>query len=291
MLPDHAIRALARALRLRGSFSSADVRREGPSLAAVARAGARAVAAVPFGLRGAEGCLAVALDFPRRFNAGDFARLKAVADAASLWATIAEEVVTSERGRIARHLHDVLAQTLTCLTFSIDQVQAARSVVRRQALTRLARSRAMQAVRDLRAAINSVLQPEAQPVDAPGTIAELIRDFSQSGITVQFTNGGALASLTPETSACLYQVVREALLNVRRHSGAKEARVIVWRRAHGVEVIVSDSGVGLRRRGDSRAKRGGFGLRLLRDRVEEIGGSLDLQSLPGQGTRVVARFP
>ena len=170
-------------------------------------------------------------------------------------------------------------------------MKATRSGVKKQALARAARSCAMQAVRDLRAAIDSVLEPEAQPVEALGTIAELIRDFSQSGIKVRFASGCALASLPPEVSTCLYQVVREALLNVRRHSGAKEARVIVWRRARCVELIVSDNGVGLRRRGDSKTSRRGFGLRLMRERVEEIGGSLVLQSDPGQGTRVIARIP
>jgi len=150
---------------------------------------------------------------------------------------------------------------------------------------------AMQAVRELRTAIDSVLEPEAQPVEAPGTITELIRDFPHPGITVRFTNGCDLASLPPEISACLYQVVREALLNVRRHSGAKEAKVIVWQRARCVELIVSDNGVGLRRRGEAKTTWGGFGLRLMRERVEEIGGSLVLQSVPGQGTRVIARIP
>ena len=290
-LPDLALRALVRIMRFRGAFSSPDVRREGSSLAAVARTGARAVAAVPFRLQGVDGCLAVVSDFPDRLDESDIERLQGVAHSASLWAAIAEEVVTSERRRIARQLHDVFGQTLTCLVFAIDQVKATRSGVKKQALARAARSCAMQAVRDLRAAIDSVLEPEAQPVEALGTIAELIRDFSQSGIKVRFASGCALASLPPEVSTCLYQVVREALLNVRRHSGAKEARVIVWRRARCVELIVSDNGVGLRRRGDSKTSRRGFGLRLMRERVEEIGGSLVLQSDPGQGTRVIARIP
>ena len=290
-LPGLAIRALVRTLRLRGAFSSPDVRREGPSLAAVARTGARAVAAVPFRLREVEGCLAVVSDFPHRFDEADIERLQGVAHSASLWAAIAEEVVTSERCRIARQLHDVFGQTLTSLVFAIDQVETARSGVKKQALTRAARSCAMQAVRDLRAAIDSVLEPDAQPAEALGTITELVRDFSQSGIKVRLASGCPLASLPPEVSTCLYQVVREALLNVRRHSGANEARVIVWRRARCVEVIISDNGVGLRRRGDPKTNRGGFGLRLMRERVEEIGGSLVLQSVPGQGTRVIARIP
>jgi len=290
-LPGIAIRALVRIMRFRGAFSSPDVRREGSSLAAVARAGARAVAAVPFRLQGAEGCLAVVADFPHRLDECDIERLERVAHSASLWATIADEVLTSERRRIARHLHDAFGQTLTSLVFSIDAVEAARSDVKKQALTRAARSCAMQTVRELRTAIDSVLEPEAQAVEAPGTITELIRDFSYPGIAIRFTNGCDLASLPPEISACLYQVVREALLNVRRHSGAKEATVIVWQRARSVELIVSDNGVGLRQRGEAKTTWGGFGLRLMRERVEELGGSLNLQSVPGQGTRVVARIP
>jgi len=291
VLPGIAIRALLRLLRFRGPFFSPDVRREGPSLAAVARAGVRAVAAVPFRLHEAEGCLAVVSDAPRRLDEKDIDRLQDVAQAASISAAIAEEVLTSERHRIARHLHDAFGQTLTSIVFAIDGVEAARSEVKKQALARVARSSAMQAVRELRAVIDSILEPETRTVEDTGTMTELIRHFAHPGMTVRFTSGCKLASLSPGIRDCIYQVAREALLNVKRHSGAKEAEVIVERRAGGVELIISDDGAGIRSKEERQPTWGGFGLRFMKERVEEIGGSLVLQSVPGHGTRVIARLP
>ena len=286
-----AIRALLRLLRFRGPFFSPDVRREGQSLAAVARTGARAVAAVPFRLQEAEGCLAVVSDAPRRLDEKDIDRLQDVAQAASVSAAIAEEILTSERRRIARHLHDAFGQTLTSIVFAIDGVETTRSEVKRQALTRVARSSAMQAVRELRAVIDSILEPETRPLEDPGTMAELVRHFAHPGMTVRLTSGCKLASLSPGTRDCIYQVAREALLNVKRHSGAKEAEVMVVRRAGGIELIISDNGAGIRGKEDRQPTWGGFGLRFMKERVEEIGGSLVLQSVPGHGTRVIARLP
>ena len=291
VLPGIAIRALLRLLRFRGPFFSPDVRREGPSMAAVARAGARAVAAVPFRLKEAEGCLAVVSDAPHRLDEKDIDRLQDVAQAASISAAIAEEVLTSERRRIARHLHDAFGQTLTSIVFAIDGVETTRSEVKRQALTRVARSSAMQAVRELRAVIDSILEPETRPLEDPGTMTELIRHFAHPGMTVRFTSGCKLASLSPGTRDCIYQVAREALLNVKRHSGAREAEVMVVRRAGGIELIISDNGAGIRGKEERQPTWGGFGLRFMKERVEEIGGSLVLQSVPGHGTRVIARLP
>ncbi|HYV57475.1 MAG TPA: ATP-binding protein [Candidatus Nitrosopolaris sp.] len=290
-LPGIAIRALLRHLRIRGPFHCHDVRREGQSLAAVARAGARAVAAVPFRLQEAEGCLAVVSNVPHRLDEKDIDRLQDVAQVASVSAAIAEEVLASERRRIARHLHDAFGQTLTSIVFAINGLETTRSELKKQTLTRVARSSALQAVRELRAVIDSILEPETRPVEDPRSMTELIRHFAHPGMTVRFTNGCRLASLPPGTRDCIYQVAREALLNVKRHSGAREAEVAVMRRAGGIELVVSDNGAGIRGKEDRQSTWGGFGLRFMKERVEEIGGSLVLQSVPGHGTRVIARLP
>jgi len=78
---------------------------------------------------------------------------------------------------------------------------------------------------------------------------------------------------------------------VKRHSGAKEAEVMVVRRAGGIELIISDNGAGIRGKEDRQPTWGGFGLRFMKERVEEIGGSLVFQSVPGHGTRIIARLP
>ncbi len=85
----------------------------------------------------------------------------------------------------------------------------------------------------------------------------------------------------------LYRAVRELLLNVVKHSGVKTARVRFSKEGGMARVAVEDAGVGM----PSTARRSGFGLLALRERIETLGGSLETRGTPGHGTTVVVRLP
>jgi signal transduction histidine kinase len=89
------------------------------------------------------------------------------------------------------------------------------------------------------------------------------------------------------TSVTLFRAMRECLINVTKHSSVAVAQVQIWREGGMVRVAVEDAGVGFR----SEASQTGFGLLALRERLGQLGGSLDITSVLGSGTKVVASAP
>ena len=106
------------------------------------------------------------------------------------------------------------------------------------------------------------------------------------GLAVRIEKGSEL-ELDEATRVTLFRALREMLLNVTKHAKVGEARVRIWRAGQQACVAVEDSGVGF----DPETVRGGFGLLALRDRVGQMGGSLEIKSAPGSGTRAVVRIP
>lgn len=106
------------------------------------------------------------------------------------------------------------------------------------------------------------------------------------GLVVHIEKGEEL-ELDEAVRVTLFRALRELLLNVTKHAKVGEARVRVGRAGGLASVAVEDSGVGF----DPAAVRGGFGLLALRDRVTQMGGSLEIASAPGSGTRVVVSVP
>ena len=96
--------------------------------------------------------------------------------------------------------------------------------------------------------------------------------------------------LTPTLETVLYRVSQEALQNVVKHAKAKHARVILGRNNGSVVLEIQDDGIGFQ---PSRHHSGGdhFGMLAMRERVEMIGGTWEIDSMPGQGTRVRVVLP
>jgi signal transduction histidine kinase len=104
----------------------------------------------------------------------------------------------------------------------------------------------------------------------------------------------ALSRISPAAELQLLRIVQEALANVRKHAEASCVAVQVTVRPDAVEMVITDNGRGFRDVEDGR--RGGpggphFGLTTMRERAESIGGSLHVDSTPGEGTRVVVSVP
>jgi signal transduction histidine kinase len=118
-----------------------------------------------------------------------------------------------------------------------------------------------------------------------GGLASAIADLATRCPVPVETVLGTRRRFDPAAESTLYFVCAEALVNVAKHARAGQARVELAERADGPEVTVVDDGVG------GAVVAAGSGLRGLVDRVEALGGSIAIQSLPGQGTTVVARVP
>jgi PAS domain S-box-containing protein len=107
-------------------------------------------------------------------------------------------------------------------------------------------------------------------------------------VDIQYEPDERLESLEPGLSTVVFRIAQEALTNVRRHSGSKRVYVSIRQEDGSVRLEVRDWGVGFN---TNEQRHGNFGLRGIMERVNLYGGKLDIDSKPGEGTRLVAEFP
>jgi signal transduction histidine kinase len=120
-------------------------------------------------------------------------------------------------------------------------------------------------------------------------LAELIdaaRETSAAG--TRLIVSGPVAAFDPGVELAAYRIVQEALTNASRHANAKQIKVTIERHSRDVQAVIEDDGVGFDRR---KARRRGLGLLGMEERVREIGGTLDIKSQPGRGTRISVLLP
>ena len=119
-------------------------------------------------------------------------------------------------------------------------------------------------------------------------LEHLCLEFSRAGITITFTRDLVPSSLAPEVMLCLFRVVQEALQNAIKYSQTTDLSVHLDNDGDALRVTIIDNGVGF----DVDAAWGnGVGLVSMVERLEAIGGALQIDSRPGAGTRVTASVP
>jgi DNA-binding NarL/FixJ family response regulator/signal transduction histidine kinase len=205
-----------------------------------------------------------------------------------------------ERERLARELHDGIGQVLGFINVqgqsAIQSAQGGDHEASIQLLTRMVEV-AQEAHDDVRGYILGLKrEPSTQPrQDFWTQLEQYCQHLSQNfGFLVQLNlpeqTPPALAAKAVETQ--LLYVIREALSNARTHSGQKEAAVVITYDERSVRAVVEDYGAGFSNYGGpERRKSGHFGLGIMRERAEEVGGSLEIESAPGSGTRVTVILP
>jgi signal transduction histidine kinase len=205
--------------------------------------------------------------------------------------------VREERVRIARELHDVVAHTLSVITFQAGvgrKVGATRPAVAMLAL-RAVEVSGRGALEELRRILGLLRDDEAeQPTLAPapglGDLDELAETVRAAGIPVRLMVTGETASLPPAASLTVYRIVQEALTNVVKHARDAEASVRVRLGPDGVLVAVSDNG-GTAVTETAAGSATGHGIVGMRERAAAFGGTLEAAPLPGGGFRVRAFLP
>jgi two-component system, NarL family, sensor kinase len=198
-----------------------------------------------------------------------------------------------ERNRLAREIHDTLAQGLTAAALQLESADALLdagsnpqrahdSVLRALSLTKTNLDEARRSVLDLRAA-----PLEGRPLSEALKILAG-RWEEETGITtrVRSVNGGR--PLPPRVEAALYRICQEALANVARHAGARRATVRLVATPERVRLSVEDDGCGFDL---SEIPTGRHGLLGMRERAGLLGGTFEVESVPGKGTRVEASVP
>src|SRR5439155_6931290 len=195
-----------------------------------------------------------------------------------------------ERTRIAREIHDTLAQGLTAIGLDVEGALRHLEDNPERARERLAR--ALTTTREsLEEARRSVLDLRAAPLAGrplAEALAALGRAFtSETGVRVRVRADGQVA-LPLRVEAELYRIAQAALANVRQHAHATEVELAL--RATGRQIVLSirDDGVGFE---PGRAVADRHGLVGMRERARLLGGALRVASRSGRGTTVAARVP
>jgi signal transduction histidine kinase len=196
-----------------------------------------------------------------------------------------------ERRSISRELHDEVGQMLTGLRMELANLdgpaiqQSKIDSARLQEAKRLT-ERTLQCVRN----ISMLLRPSM--LDDLGLLPALnwqAKEFSRrSGIPVDVAIDGQVDDVPDDLRTCLYRVVQEALTNVARHARAKRIRLVLKRDAGSVSVAIEDDGDGFP---PPRPRARGLGLLGLKERVEELSGTVQIASAPGKGTRISVWIP
>ena len=218
--------------------------------------------------------------------------------AARLRAMERQGAILAERDRIARELHDSLAQVLgsTHLRLRMLLGKADLGGVERASaeITSLA-DVSEEAYRDVREAILGLRESSRRGRSLIEALQAYVDKFSQqSGIPVTLeARVEDDPALTVSSELQVIRVIQEALTNVRKHARASRAHVRVTdaQAGAGLMIVVEDDGRGFEA-GQARVHRdGGYGLETMRERMELAGGSLRIDSTPGRGTRIIALVP
>lgn len=206
--------------------------------------------------------------------------------------------VLHERQMLANEVHDAVAQTLVYMKMRLPLLH--------DALLQHDDARALkyhgdlrQAVNDAHASLREILTHFRTRMDPKGlqhALRELQAGYlDRHGIRLIIDNHAAQLNLSVEQEVQVFHIVQEALANVARHSRAGEAHVAVERVGGELRVVIEDDGAGLPAagvRGAGAAAEGShFGLEIMRERAQRLGGTLALQARDGGGTRVCLSIP
>ena len=205
--------------------------------------------------------------------------------------------VTTERRRIARELHDVVAHNVSVM---VVQAGAARRMVDRDPAAACAAIEAVEAtgraamteMRRLVDVLREDNEPSGELVPQPGVdqVPVLIEAIRGAGLPVELVVEGEPRSLPPGLDLSAYRIVQEALTNTLKHAGRATARVLLRYGDEGLDVYVDDNGRGPSLAADA-SEHAGHGLLGMRERIALFGGQLAAGPRRGGGYQVVARLP
>lgn len=202
---------------------------------------------------------------------------------------VEELTISQERQRMARELHDTLAQGVAGLVLQLEAVDShldAGRAERAQAVLRQAMQRARLTLHDARRAIQALRPVALEHGNLVAALGQEVDQFAATpGVRATFVDDSGPMDLPPDVAQEILRIVQEGLRNIARHAQASHVLVKLASDARGIRVVVQDDGVGFDPAG-TWERPGRFGVAGMRERAERIGGTLQVESESGQGTQL-----
>jgi len=200
-----------------------------------------------------------------------------------------EAGIHDERQRMAREIHDTLAQGLTGI---VTQLHAAEHAGDWRRHVTAAVGLARESLTEARRSVDALRPQPLQTATLSEAIADVVRRWSAlHGIDVQLATTGTARVMTPEAEAALLRATQEALANVAKYAQATRVGVTLSYMEKEVALDVRDDGVGFDPSRRTTSRDGGLGLVAMRQRIEALNGTLEIESEPGSGTAISASVP
>jgi len=202
----------------------------------------------------------------------------------------------TERQRLSRELHDRTGQELAALGISLNLLrgQLAEEGLP-EAADRLddALDQVEQTARHVRDLMSDLRPAVLDDYGVPAALRWYADQFTKrTGVSLDVAEHGEVPRMPRDLETALFRIAQEALTNVAKHARAKKATVSLSATERGVEMAVTDDGAGFDVDEQARSTEGGrWGMVTMRERALAVGGSLQVESKPGKGTRVTAEVP
>ena len=194
----------------------------------------------------------------------------------------------AERARIARELHDDINQQIAILSIELDRLRSDELSI--HTAERL--SRALETTQGISTSVRDLshrLHPAwLQLIGLVGGLDSLRRDLSPPHLSIAFAHQNVPTAINPDIELCLFRVAQEALGNAVKHSDARHISVELTGAPSSLALTIADDGKGF---DVESAPNGGLGLMSMRQRVESVGGLLEIHASPASGTRLRVTVP
>jgi signal transduction histidine kinase len=215
---------------------------------------------------------------------------------ARLYEQARESATLAERNRLARELHDTIAQGLTAVVMQLEAAQRGfeRAPDRTRARLMRAHELAHETLEDVRRSVWTLASPLVDGAALRDALDDLKREVAgRTGLLLSYEHDGPPSALDHGAATQVLRIVQEALQNAEKHARATRVSIRSAATTSETRVSVCDDGIGfdLKRLPREGSHGNGFGLLSLRERARLVGGSLEIASVPEQGTCVTVVIP
>lgn len=201
---------------------------------------------------------------------------------------VEELTIVRERNRLAREIHDGLGHYLTVIHM---QIQAAKAVMKNNPekaliLLGIAQKQSQEALLDVRKSVSTLRDSEEARIRLAERIDQLARTTSTGTLQIQSKIVGIERIGSPQLELTIFRIVQEGIQNCIKHAQASRMKIILdYREESKLKLTIKDNGVG------ADSVHGGFGLIGMKERVAQLGGSLEYNAKPGEGFAIDVEVP